>query len=216
MIENEAWKLDGKPDKPKIHVKCQPFKAEQVFTFHLDYENLTDNELGVLLTSLCPDKHFHHKLGMGKPLGLGTVRLDIQGVFSINRQKRYARNGFQQARYKTLFSDADSQQMTQYLNDYPLEKQLLEAQTSPPQPANKQSALIDKDSLEILKRIGKYPYSETEQQFTVEYPYVINKEGEKRGGFAWYVKNDKPGGGQALKPVDPEYPLPTLKTYQID
>lgn len=220
MVENQSWKVNGRPDKPNIHVKCRPFKAQQSFTFHIDFENLSDNELGVLLTSLRPDKDFRHKLGMGKPLGLGTVRLDIQGVYLINRQKRYGRKAFEQNRYEKIYMDSDSQldnqpdkQLTTvWQNNYPQETTALD--TLDAEPAPKQSDLIDPDSLKILKRIGQWPIKP--QSYDVDYPYVINTKGEKQAGYAWYVKNDKAGGGQALKPVDPDLPLPTLKTYQVE
>ncbi|MGW4031659.1 TIGR03986 family type III CRISPR-associated RAMP protein [Streptomyces sp. NPDC004838] len=48
-----------------------------VFRFTLGVENLTDTELGALSWLLAlPDRHFH-RLGHGKPLGFGSVRLDL-------------------------------------------------------------------------------------------------------------------------------------------
>ncbi|AGF53617.1 unknown protein (plasmid) [Synechocystis sp. PCC 6803] len=47
------------------------------FTFEIDVTNLSEVELGALLWLLTlPDLHFH-RLGGGKPLGFGSVRLDI-------------------------------------------------------------------------------------------------------------------------------------------
>lgn len=52
-------------------------KAGTEFTFDIDVINLTAVELGALLWLLAlPDLHFH-RLGGGKPLGFGSVRLDI-------------------------------------------------------------------------------------------------------------------------------------------
>lgn len=48
-----------------------------VFRFTMDVHNLTDTELGALTWLLTlPDGHFH-RLGHGKPLGFGSVRLDL-------------------------------------------------------------------------------------------------------------------------------------------
>lgn len=53
-----------------------------VFEFAVDFENLLLWELGLLLASLQPsalfDEEALHKLGMGKPLGLGSVKLTLQ------------------------------------------------------------------------------------------------------------------------------------------
>lgn len=53
-------------------------KAEFVFDIHAT--NLSEVELGALIWLLAlPDKHFH-RLGGGKPLGFGSVRLGIESV----------------------------------------------------------------------------------------------------------------------------------------
>ena len=40
----------------------------------VDFDNLSPRELGLLLYALKPAEGFRHKLGMGKPIGLGGVR----------------------------------------------------------------------------------------------------------------------------------------------
>jgi hypothetical protein len=49
------------------------------FRFSVRYWHLDDNELGLLLHALELPAGLFHKLGMGKPLGLGTIRIDIRG-----------------------------------------------------------------------------------------------------------------------------------------
>lgn len=52
-------------------------KPETTFAFDLHVTNLSQVELGALLWLLSlPDEHYH-RLGGGKPLGFGSVRLDI-------------------------------------------------------------------------------------------------------------------------------------------
>jgi CRISPR-associated protein (TIGR03986 family) len=52
-------------------------KPQTEFTFEIDITNLSEIELGALLWLLTlPDLHFH-RLGGGKPLGFGSVRLDV-------------------------------------------------------------------------------------------------------------------------------------------
>jgi CRISPR-associated protein (TIGR03986 family) len=53
----------------------RPVKHGTKFEFRVHFENLSKEELGALLWALdLPAKHAH-KLGMGKPLGLGSVRI---------------------------------------------------------------------------------------------------------------------------------------------
>lgn len=49
------------------------------FNFTARYWNLSDVDLGLLLHSLELPQDLYHKIGMAKPLGLGTVRIDITG-----------------------------------------------------------------------------------------------------------------------------------------
>jgi CRISPR-associated protein (TIGR03986 family) len=50
------------------------------FTFALDVINLSLVELGALLWTLRPDDGFFHRLGGGKPLGFGSVQMDVTGT----------------------------------------------------------------------------------------------------------------------------------------
>ena len=59
------------------------------FTFTVEFDNLDDSELGLLLWSLELEKEMGHKLGMGKPLGLGSVEINIEKLEIIDRVNRY-------------------------------------------------------------------------------------------------------------------------------
>ena len=81
----------GHPDENKNQKnRVNPLKPKCNFVFHIDFENLSNWELGLLLYALNPTKDFHHKIGMGKSLGLGTVKIEPAGLFFINRQERYS------------------------------------------------------------------------------------------------------------------------------
>ncbi|OGW15405.1 MAG: hypothetical protein A3G93_06825 [Nitrospinae bacterium RIFCSPLOWO2_12_FULL_45_22] len=60
-------------------------------SFPVTYENLSDEELGLLLLSLRLDDSMCHKIGLGKPLGLGTIKIefDEKGFKNINMFDRY-------------------------------------------------------------------------------------------------------------------------------
>ena len=76
----------------------RPVKPGTMFAFVVHFENLTDCELGCLLWVLSlPGKDgrtYRHKLGMGKPLGMGSVK--ITADLHLTDRK---------SRYKQLFSD---------------------------------------------------------------------------------------------------------------
>jgi hypothetical protein len=76
----------------------RPVRRGCVFEFRVIYDNLTDAELGLLLYGLKPDEGFHHKLGMGKPLGLGSVKVEVVQVKEIDRMTRYTLEGLRRTR----------------------------------------------------------------------------------------------------------------------
>lgn len=74
------------------HTQFRPVKSGVTFSFHVYFENLSDQELGALCWVLHPlgdeQKQYHHNLGMGKPLGMGAVKLDAT-LHLIDRVTRY-------------------------------------------------------------------------------------------------------------------------------
>lgn len=72
------------------HTEIRPLRSGVEFKFKIHFENLADQELGALLWVLqtAADERYRLKLGMGKPLGMGAVK--IEGSLNlIDRSKRY-------------------------------------------------------------------------------------------------------------------------------
>lgn len=69
------------PNPPNDNLKVQaiyfPLPAGNTFTFTVAFDRLTLVELGGLLESLLLPEGHAHKLGLGKPFGLGSVRIDV-------------------------------------------------------------------------------------------------------------------------------------------
>ncbi|MDY0096663.1 MAG: TIGR03986 family CRISPR-associated RAMP protein, partial [Candidatus Vecturithrix sp.] len=63
-------------------------KAGTTFNGRIRFENLSAVELGALLFSLDLPEGCLHKLGMGKPLGLGSVKI-TPALYLSDREKRY-------------------------------------------------------------------------------------------------------------------------------
>lgn len=87
--KSAEWKKDNQSDfNPKIDIKIRPIKSGRTFIGNVRFENLTDIELGALLFALELPSNCCHKLGMGKPLGLGSVKITPILMLS-DRKTRY-------------------------------------------------------------------------------------------------------------------------------
>ncbi len=76
------------------HTSIKPVKAGVRFRFRIYFENLRDLELGALLWALTlpgeKGKEYCHSLGMGKPLGMGAVKI-TPALSLSDRESRYRR-----------------------------------------------------------------------------------------------------------------------------
>jgi CRISPR/Cas system CSM-associated protein Csm3 (group 7 of RAMP superfamily) len=66
-------------------VPVQQAGAEYVFTTQLQFKNLADAELGALLIALGQDQKypFALKVGGGKPIGMGTMTVEISAISAV-------------------------------------------------------------------------------------------------------------------------------------
>lgn len=99
IVERDQYKLTN---SYKQYTRIRPVARGVSFTFTIYFENLRDFELGALLWAVkLPGKTggaYRHKLGMGKPLGLGSVHISEQlslscrqGIDGDDSKSRYAR-----------------------------------------------------------------------------------------------------------------------------
>jgi len=70
------------------HTRIQPIRPRVKFEGKIRFINLSPVEIGALLFVLNLPENHYHKLGMGKPLGLGSVKITPKLVLS-DRKKRY-------------------------------------------------------------------------------------------------------------------------------
>ncbi len=72
------------------HTYIKPLESGARFHFRIDFENLRAEELGALLwlLKIAADDHYRLKLGMGKPLGMGAVKI-TSTLHLIDREARY-------------------------------------------------------------------------------------------------------------------------------
>jgi CRISPR-associated protein (TIGR03986 family) len=89
---------NGQPKQDSQNKTVELLKEGVTFTFMVEFDNLSDEDLGLLLLTLqpnllgeknIPSQHLYHHLGMGKPLGLGSAKVVIDKLTLINRAERY-------------------------------------------------------------------------------------------------------------------------------
>jgi CRISPR-associated protein (TIGR03986 family) len=80
------------PETSTQHTRIKPVCKGVRFKFRVYFENLSDIELGALIwaINLGKDPDARHQLGMGKPLGLGVVKLEPTLTLTL-RQERYSK-----------------------------------------------------------------------------------------------------------------------------
>ncbi len=95
----ERWEQEDQQEidnHPSQYTKIRPVKAGSQFSGRIRFENLSSEELGALLFVLDLPEGCAHKLGMGKPLGLGSIKITA----SLRQADRLAR-------YQDLFMQWD-------------------------------------------------------------------------------------------------------------
>ena len=178
-------------------------KPDAVFTFDIHVQNLSQVELGALLWMLTlPDEHYF-RLGGGKPLGFGSVRLTIEECdLRTGEQLR--------SRYSAWNSEAPASDPSEVvirafreavLDTYPL---------------NQGSNVFD--NIPFIKAFlaacqgfddrlpAHYPRATEDGQSGPPSP-----DGES---FKWFVANERNGARYALRDLTQEDGLPTLQDSQ--
>lgn len=86
-VDNDNVK-DHNAEPDDQHTKIRPVKNDVNFKGRIRFENLSKIELGALLFALDLPDGCCHKLGMGKPLGLGSIKIKPK-LYISDRKKRY-------------------------------------------------------------------------------------------------------------------------------
>ena len=89
----EPWKNAERDFVKDRHVRVRPWAKGSTWRFEIRFDNLNELELGMLLYALNPAEGFRHKIGMGKPLGLGSVKLTVNDVPGSGSRQTVQRGG---------------------------------------------------------------------------------------------------------------------------
>ncbi len=181
-----------------------PLRSGLIFYFHIDFFNLSSQELGLLCYALRPTQSFRHKLGMGKALGLGRVRIDPAGLFLIERSNRYGVDDPTQApRYHHALVEA-GEALAQWPEEYREERRAAECVERQDWLDSKRKgfrASMNQTIQSALELLG----DPAKVRYRVRTPQVQDGDAE-RETYQWFVANDKAR----------EHGLPPLPTDDAD
>lgn len=155
---NKINYLNNKPDKENRKSKCELIDKEQIFFFHIDFDNLSHAELTLLIHALQPDADFHHRIGLGKSLGLGIVTVKICDLFIKDFKQRYSQlAATKYHQHKQFIEDNDWFKCPRYISEQKAKQTL---QDTPGSQLPNDRSLIDENSLNLLQQSGKYDFLE--------------------------------------------------------
>ncbi|SEH08759.1 TIGR03986 family type III CRISPR-associated RAMP protein [Candidatus Venteria ishoeyi] len=206
-LSRKPWKTTNN-DNAEQKMSCQPIEPGQDFYFHIDFDNLSEAELSLLLHGLRPDKAFRHRLGLGKSLGLGSVEIAVEGVFLINRSQRYSTQGLDEPRYYEVYAAATINAHQPWSALYPQEADACKQNSNPTALTvlYQNQELIDRTTLALLKTAGNP--EQLQAGIAVQAPICEGQRPEQEG-FKWFVENEKQRPPQVLQPISTNK-LPTL------
>lgn len=174
----------------KQRVRVKPIGKDEIFFFEVDFVNLSQAELESLCASLSPHSTFEHKLGMGKPIGLGSVKIHIVGMYLVDRSARYRQTDFSvAARYAGVWKDKAVSNLPPHLRREQ-EANPTSGVIDPRHLANAQMTELcdnDKAVFNAILLAG----NPNAVKWPVHYPQLNDRDIE-RETFAWFVCNDRP------------------------
>ena len=77
----------------KYNKTVEAVKPGTVFAFSVDFTNLENDELALLVFALVLEAEMCHKVGMGKPVGLGSAKIEVTQWQQRDVQMRYEHLG---------------------------------------------------------------------------------------------------------------------------
>jgi len=147
----------------KRQASIQPLCAGNRFAFTIRFDNLSTQELGLLCAAIRPSADYVHRLGMGKPLGLGSVKLSFEKLRVIDRGQHY-QNAADNPAWQTLDALAFARQGMAAL------------------------CTNDRNLYAALRKFGEPGHV----QHPVHYPQVAGMDIETEN-YQWWVANDRRG-----------------------
>lgn len=189
-------KPEALPDPNKQKVRVRPVSAGSEFVFEIDFANLSQAELETLCACLTPHGGFEHKLGMGKPIGLGSVKVEPVALYLVDRPMRYRQTdlsgaGRYQAVWRGGLEEAAATHLPGHLKSDWQGAQCVTSTVAPVLLARAQMQRVQKERPDVYQALvlTGLPYMVTRP---VHYPQVANGLIEQET-YRWFVENDRIG-----------------------
>jgi len=173
QVNPESYRTKDVTENRKQKTICKPIKEGQKFAFDIHYRNLDDDEMKLLLTAIEPGGGFLHKLGLGKPLGLGSVKVEVKCIKERNIKECF------------------TQENDVATKDEPIGNFITDT--------NDLGTLVDPGTLRCLQETGKernenelitYPLTRA-QRYALYSNDPLIRAWSERELFAWHVFNNK-------------------------
>ncbi len=213
--QGEPWITSRQREKDAANEKSRvrPIPVGQRFYFHIDFNNLSRTELALLCYALKPAAAFCHKVGMGKPLGLGTVQIEPEGLFLVDRPGRYAQADlFGQPRYRRGWTSGRGDEWpAQYAREKREAPGIAAFDKDFDGLSREFRDTMDADIRGALELLG----DRSKVRLPVHTPQVAGMDLEEKT-YQWFVKNNKmlskeePGTPQYLVPLTGGAPVLTV------
>lgn len=92
-----SWKEPEGTEQTKSHsARVKPLQPNATFSGSIWFQNLSNVELGLLLEALEPSVEYEnentypaHKIGLAKPLGLGSIKIKVDGLSILDTEEMY-------------------------------------------------------------------------------------------------------------------------------
>lgn len=156
---------------PKQLTRIKPVRAGVRFQFNVHFENLRPEELGLLWWALAlpgeSGKLYRHKLGMGKPLGMGAVAITPR-LFLTDRQARYE-SLFSSEQWESGVRAAEPQPFLDALTHYLLQEQGL---------GPRKTSLLELERIQML--LAMLEWREGVPDWLAKTRYMEIEHGEKK------------------------------------
>ncbi len=176
------------------------YEPDSRWTFTIEFENLQPIELGALLWTLElheGDQQGYHRIGYGKPLGFGSVQIQVTGLDFYDPGTRYGANNLVETT-----EEEKKQQQQENVRRYRLK-------------------LIDRFQTAMSRLYSNTPFaqltniqdlltllSERNGDLPIHYPRLDpNRQAADNEGFRWFMTN-RDGQQERLKPAQTDDGLP--------
>lgn len=84
--------IQGDVKKTPYNQHICPLNSGSQFEFTIDFYNIQEDELALLLYAISLEPTMRHKIGLAKPVGFGSVKIEITAIALIDYQQRYRRH----------------------------------------------------------------------------------------------------------------------------